>query len=124
MKSNIDIGLEACGSSGVWDICVDTEIQGDRLWIEIEHRLCSFRFEITQHYIKVLIDCINGDNLDDNQIGTFANTPVMLRKDTEFNDRFYLIIHTGNETVDCVIAGQDLIDFREAMKQVKDDLDT
>ena len=54
-------------------------------------------------------------------IGKDKRTPI---KDDEYNDRFFLIIGPmDNPIVRFAIAGTDVIDIAEALKDVKKDLD-
>jgi hypothetical protein len=133
------IGLLANGSSGQWEIAIDEATSGpDRWFAQIEGTLVSFYFEIPS------VDIVNemvqffeprpgtakrspvgsGERNNSLVISKGLNNPVILVRDDEYRDRFFLVVGLmENPLVRFVIAGIDAVDFAAALQQVKEDLD-
>lgn len=56
-------------------------------------------------------------------IGKYPNTSVVLIRDDEYTDRYFLLIDSDAALTRLSIAGQDLTDFTEALRQVVEDIE-
>ncbi len=122
-------GLLANGCSGPWEIAVDEHISGaDRWSVQIEGPSVSFYFEIpsleTISKMAQFLDrsIPSSETNDLLLISKDQQMPVTLIKDDEYADRFFLVVGpTANPMVRFTIAGKDVTDFLEALRQAIDD---
>src|ERR1700682_3156853 len=126
------LGLMANGSSGRWEVAVDETTAGpDRWFVQIEGPSAYFPFEIpSPEVISKALDFLgrrsspkepharNSAGNGSLVLGGRQQTPVLLVRDDEYEDRYFLVF--GQEAALAVrftIAGKDLEDIREALRQ-------
>ena len=129
-----DIGLLANGYSGAWSIEVDQATSGpDRWFLQIEGPSAYFYFEIpSPNVIEEVLRLLSnraaavGRSADRDfelVIGTDAHVPVRLRRDAEFDDRFFLVFGLPDTPViHYTLAGEDVKCVVAALGQVLEDL--
>jgi hypothetical protein len=122
---NESVGLLACGSSGPWQIDIDESSSGENWWMQIEGPSVYFYFELPSldivGKIAEFLESKSGNTL---VIGKSTTTPISLVKDDEYDDRFFLVIDSCDSMrVRFVIAGNDIVNYFESLKQVLEDLD-
>jgi hypothetical protein len=128
----------ANGSSGAWEIAIDEALSGGRWRAQIEGPSVSLHFEISspnvvgkivrflaKHSVKSKRSSNGalkrGDSL---VVGGTNLVPVTLVKDDEFDDRFFFVLGpTDSLTAHFVLAGTDVSEIAQALRQVKEDLD-
>jgi|GEM_PF-2593711 len=130
---NGSFGLLANGSCASWEIAIDETTPGaDRWYAQIDGPAVAFYFEIPSvDVVGKMARFLEPRSATMNQpangalvIGKDKKTPITLVKDDEYNDRFFLVIGPmDNPIVRFAIAGTDVIDIAEALKDVKKDLD-
>jgi hypothetical protein len=133
------IGLLANGSSGSWEIAIDETISGkDRWFAQLEGPAISFYFEIpSPRIIDDTIDYLgpgcsspqgNSQSANRNaplRIGGDKRMPVSLVRDDEFADRIFLVVGSDSAPViRYTFSGPDISMMLEALRQVKEDLDS
>ncbi|HEV3447492.1 MAG TPA: hypothetical protein VG099_22820 [Gemmataceae bacterium] len=130
---NSSFGLLANGSCGSWEIAIDETTSGAERWYaQIDGPAVAFYFEIPSvDIVGKMARFLEPRSATTNQpqdgllvIGKDKRTPITLVKDDEYHDRFFLVIGPmDNPIVRFAIAGTDVIDIAEALKDVKKDLD-
>ena len=132
------LGLAANGSSGRWEVAVDETTTGpDRWFVQIEGPSVYFSFEIpSPEMMSRALDFLGGrpsptgphagPSAEDGSLvfGEHGQTPVILVRDDEYEDRCFLVV--GQEAAPVVrftLAGEDLKDVREALRQAAEDLE-
>jgi hypothetical protein len=130
-KKNGDFGLLAFGSCGPWEIAIDEHISdADRWCAQVEGPSVTFYFEIPSleivRQMRQLLDrsAVSSERDGSLLIGKEPGTPVTLVRDNEYGDRFFLLVGpTANPIVSFAIAGADVVNIVEALRQVSDDID-
>lgn len=132
------LGLMANGSSGGWEVSVDETTKGPERWfVQLEGPSVYFSFEIpSPEMIATALDFLGGCSSSKGAhalfsaengslvLGKHRQTPVILARDDEYKDRYFLVI--GEEAdvgVRFTITGQDLKDIREALHQASEDFE-
>jgi hypothetical protein len=131
------VGLLANGSSGSWEVAIDETISGkDRWFAQLEGRTIYVYFEIpTPSIVGEVIRYLENGNTRGNSrsvnrgggllIGGDKRTPVTLMRDDEFADRVFLVIGPASApVVRYTISGTDINKIIEALRQVKEDLES
>lgn len=127
-----EIGLAGCGRSGEFDVAVDSIQAGDQKgWqLEIECRSWCFRFDLngtgTVAALAEFLQMQNGQlKFGELELGMFHGAKVLIIKDDEFDDRFFL--RASDEASETLVrftlvdgAGQHLA---TAARQAADDLE-
>jgi len=132
-------GLLANGSSGPWEIAIDETTSGpDRWFAQIEGSAVSFCFEIPSlEIVGKMLQFLESRSTTKKQpsngsigrngllvIGKDKKIPVALVKDDEYEDRFFLVVGPmDSPLVRFVLAGKDVVNIADALRQVKEDLD-
>ncbi len=132
-------GLLAVGSSGAWQIDIDEALSGAaRWWMQIEGPSVSIRFEISSLGVVGTIARFlarhspkkkrpsNGSLKQGGSLvlGGDNRIPVSLVKDDEYDGRFFLVVGpTDGLTARFVLAGTEVLEIAEALRQVKEDFD-
>ena len=131
---SIELGLLAFGSCGGWQIHVDEATAGpDRWFLQIEGPSAYFDFEIPSPGVIVEVLRFLGprpaavarsaDRDFELVIGTDAHNPVGLRRDVEFDDRFFLVFGSpGTPVIHYTLAGEDVKCVAAALEHVLEDL--
>lgn len=88
-----------------WSFCFRLSARAD------VSRMLSFLREHTGHLV-----------FSELVIGSFHGAPVLLVKDREFADRFWLRAHRDGQEVEFVLAADDLPQFTDAVAQAVQDL--
>jgi hypothetical protein len=137
-NDNEGLGLMANGSSGDWEVAIDETTKGpDRLFVQIEGPSVYFSFEIpSPEMISRAFDFLGGVSSPQGPrarapaqngplvLGQHRQTPVILVRDDEYEDRYFLVIgQEADFVVRFTIAGQDLKDIKEALRQASEDLE-
>lgn len=132
------LGLMANGSSGEWQIAVDETTKGpDRWFVQLEGPSVYFSFEIhSPGTISQALDFLEGRSSpkepnaqSSEENGTLVlskqrQTSVILVRDDEYTDRYFLVIRQEVDTVmGFTIAGKDLKDIQETLRQAIEDIE-
>lgn len=136
-QHNNKIGLLANGSSGPWEIAIDETISGkDRWFAQLEGPSIYVYFEISSPRIidDVIAYLRDGNGRAPSQptsrngklkVGGDKHVTVSLVRDDEFSDRVFLVIGSNSSPiVRYTIAGTDINKIVEALRQVKEDLES
>jgi hypothetical protein len=137
-NANEHLGLLANGSSGGWDVAVDETTKGpDRWFVQFEGPSIYFSFEVPSPAMicgalaflegrsspkgrHVQLSVENGSLV----LGRLGQTDVVLVRDDEYKDRFFLLVgQEADAVVRFTLAGQDLKDVKEALRQAMADLE-
>lgn len=136
-NDNECFGLMANGSSGGWEVAVDETTKGPERWfLQLEGPSVYFSFEIpSPEMISQALDFLEGrsppqgprarSSAEDGSfvLGQHRQTPVVLVRDDEYKDRYFLVIgQEADVVVRFTIAGQDLKDITEGLRQTTEDL--
>jgi hypothetical protein len=131
------LGLLANGSCGPWRIDVNETTSGpDRWFLQIEGPAVSFDFQIpSPGMIRRISEFLRLRRPSDGRpggrgaeacelaIGTGKATPVWLRRDDEFDDRFFLVVGPADApVVFYTLAGEDVKCVAAALEQAQEDL--
>jgi hypothetical protein len=130
-----DIGLLAFGSSGPWEVSIDETLSGpERHFAQIEGPLVYLYFEIPT--VELVADALDFLAVQQDvrtklltKNGTLsiiknADTQVLLVKDDEFNDRYFLVIESkSGPVVRFTITDADLSNITKALRHAKEDLE-
>jgi hypothetical protein len=138
-NGNESFGLLAIGSSGGWEVAIDESTSGVERWhAQIEGPAVSFYFEIpsldiVDEMLRFLEPRPEASNPSPNAwderngalvIGKGKKTPITIFKDDEYPDRFFLLVgRAESPAVRFAIAGRDVAEIAEALRQVKEDLE-
>jgi hypothetical protein len=125
-------GLLAFGRAKVWEISINEAMSGPERWFaQIESPSLYLHFEI--HSPAIMCHLLNllrpklGSRTEDVQnleIGNFNGLPVTVLCDNETADRRIILIGKESDaTLRLSLAGNDLADFFEAIRQITEDLD-
>ncbi len=127
------LGLMANGACGQWEVAIDETISGpDRWFIQIEGPTAYFSFEIPSpeminaalDFIAPLVPHTKPSKNTSLAMGKEDQAPVCLVRDDEYDDRFFLVVGPENTPiVRFSLAGQDLKDMTEALRQTAEDLE-
>jgi len=131
--------LLANGTSGQWEVAIDESTSGANRWLaQIEGPSVSFCFEIPSvdivGQILQFLDshCVAGNHAVGNSearnnslvISKSNKSPIILVKDDEYLDRFFLVVGLmESPIVRFILAGPDVVQIANALRQVKEDLD-
>ncbi len=137
-NDNESLGLMANGSSGAWAVAVDETTKGpDRWFVQLEGPSIYFSFEIpSPDMIFKALDFLRGHSSPPEPhasssaengslvLGKHRQTPVILNRDDEYRDRYFLVVEQKADlVVRFTIAGKDLKDITEALRQATEDLE-
>lgn len=137
-KDGEGLGLMANGSSGEWTIAVDEATKGpDRWFVQLEGSSVYFSFEIpSPAMVSQALDFLEGRSAPEatqsdfssaNEslvFGKYRQTPVILIRDDEYKDRFFLGMGQVDDlAMRFTIAGQDLKDIKEVLRQAMEDIE-
>jgi hypothetical protein len=120
-------GLLALGRSGQIEIDVDQTCVGKEMFtLEISSRSWSLRCQIRQpEVIRVMASFLAEGKRDTMTIGTLGGMPVLLRRDREFADRFFIVVASGGhgDRLQFTVAGDsEVSDLSTALLQAAADL--
>lgn len=137
-NDNECFGLMANGSSGEWAVAVDETIKGPERWfVQLEGPSVYFSFEVpSPEMISTALDFLGGSSspkgpharisaeIGSLVLGKHRQTPVVLVRDDEYKDRYYLVVgEEADVVVRFTIAGQGLKDIQEALRQAMEDIE-
>jgi len=137
-EGNETLALFANGSSGKWAVDVDQTTSGtDRWFLQIDGPGVHFYFQIAAPEIVMqLLKFLDGElplaktrnRLSEESpvliIGKERQKPVAVLRDDEYSDRYFFAIGPENSPlVRVTIAGSDLADLRNALRQTKEEMD-
>ena len=133
-----NLGLLAFGSSGSWDVSVDESVSGaERSFAQIEGPSLWLYFEIPSpdiilEIIHFLLDCgtkrgempsCSSRSSGELHISDAEETPVSLVMDDEYKDRCFIVVgRSDSPIVRFSLAGEDLKNLTEALRQVEEDI--
>ncbi|MGC8644022.1 MAG: hypothetical protein ACP5XB_29535 [Isosphaeraceae bacterium] len=131
------LGLLANGSSGPWDVSIDETISGNERWFaQIEGTSICLYFELPSldmipEAIRFLAppaervwaragsSTVKGELL----ISKRTELPVLLVRDDEFEDRFFVVVgQPDRPVVRCSLSSSAARDILEALRQAEKDL--
>ncbi len=134
-----NLGLLANGSSGSWEVSIDENVSGtERSFAQIEGPSLWLYFEIPSPDIipKIILFLLppgtkreempgcsssSGSKLLD--ISEPEETPVSLVRDDEYKDRCFIVVgRSDSPIVRFSVAGEDLDNLVEALRQVEEDI--
>ncbi|HTU22215.1 MAG TPA: hypothetical protein VMG10_29520 [Gemmataceae bacterium] len=134
-----NFGLLANGSSGEWEVAIDESTSGTERWYaQIEGPTVSFYFEIPSvdvvgKFLRFLNPRPKATKISPNDseerhnslvIGKDKKSPIILLKDDEYPDRFFLVVGpTDNPIVRFTISGRNVRKLADALRQVQEDLE-
>lgn len=136
---NENLGLLANGSSGSWEVSIDESVSGtERSFAQFEGPSLWLYFEIpSPDTIPKIIQFLlppgtkreqmpgcssrsGGRQLD---ISESEETPVSLVRDDEYKDRCFIVVgRSDSPIVRFSVAGEDLDNLIEALRQVEEDI--
>ncbi len=136
-RTDENLGLLANGSCGGWEVSVDETISGPNRWfVEIEGPAVSCSFEVpSPNTVLKALEFLQGGKSHEGlgngpankegslEIGGHPNVPVTLIRDDEYTDRYFLVIRPDTALARLSIAGQDLKDLTEALRQAVEDIE-
>ena len=132
------IGLTAFGSADSWEVAIDETTSGatQKWFAQIEGHSVYLYFAVqSPRVIDKMLDFlttsvgkgVQGSTAQPNAeiaIGNSKEEPVILVRDEEFSDRYFLVAETKKKLVVRVtIGGKDLNSLVTALRQAKEDLE-
>ena len=91
--------------------------------MSIEADTWSLLFTLGEHDLAGILTHLRGrDTSSELQIGEFLDAPVMLIRDDEFSDRYFLQTFKPGYRLHFVLGGDQLVQFTDAMADALDDL--
>lgn len=134
-SSKESIGLLAAGSAGSWNIEIDETTAGpDRWFIQIEGPSVQLYFQIpATDGVRKMFRFLTRSRADragstgangSLAIGMDRRASVMLVRDDEFGDRYFLLVGPENDpVVRLTLAGEDLQQITSALREACEDMD-
>lgn len=133
-----NLGLLANGSSGSWEVSIDESVSGAERWFaQVEGPSFWLYFEIpSPDIIPMIIQFLLPPGTERGEmpsrssrrngnlgISEAEETPVTLVRDDEYGDRCFIVIgRSESPIVRLSVAGEDLDNLVEALRQVEDDI--
>lgn len=129
-RINLEFGLVAIGCADVWNVQIDKTTGDPHRWfMQIEGSKDYLDFEIDSPSIVDawlrLLETMTGDPKPSTELrlGAFGDLPVTWIADDEFSDRGFLLLSAGGcGAIRITIAGPDLDDLRNAVRDLRDEL--
>lgn len=91
--------------------------------LSIESDTWSFSFALNEHTPAEILAHLRGSGATGElRVGIFLGAPVLLIRDEEFSDRFFLRFFRDGDVLDFVLAADLLAQFTDAMAQAVHDL--
>ena len=121
-------GAAAVGRAGQFEIEIDEPLDGGTpLLMSIGTRGWQFRFELAEcATASLLLTFLREQSgqlkFSELLVGSFQGSRVLLIKDNEFPDRFFLRAIGDKVTAEFTLLGNDLRDFTSAIEQAVEDL--
>jgi hypothetical protein len=121
-------GAAAAGSTARFDVEIDEALDdASDLQISITARDWSFRFALSSRSdvtkaLEFLREHTGRCVFSEISIGSFQGVPVLLVKDCEFADRFWLRGAGDGQLVEFTLAGDNLVEFTRVVAQAVQDL--
>lgn len=119
-------GAAAVGSSGEVTVELDEATSGPERWrLTVTTSRWHLRFEVaTPLAMEQLLEFIRAHNggtaFATLPLGTFLGAPVVLRKDDEYPDRFFLVLE-GEQIAFFNLSGDELYDLTAAIQHAATD---
>jgi hypothetical protein len=122
--SELDWGLLAIGRSGQTVVEVDQSCGPEALLtVEISAPHWALRFRIQEPgIIQALASFLRTEGEQLIIAGTFDSMPVEVRRDREFDDRFFVVVGRDCARTEFIIAGQSVSELSSALSQAAEDL--
>src|SRR4030095_9965044 len=120
-------GLAGLGRSGRVDVDVDEELdEPGHVQMTIDLPGWSFRFRLSartqaSRILGFVREQTGSLVFSEITIGSFVGAPVLLVKDREMADRFWLKAAKDGQIVEFMLAGEDVADLTEAVSQAVQD---
>lgn len=115
-------GLAAIGKAGHFTVEILEDRAASRL-MSIEADGWSFSFALSERDPTVILTHLRGGSeLSELRIGVFLGAPVILIRDDEFGDRYFLRTFKDGHVLDFVLVADQLSQFTDAVRQALDDL--
>jgi hypothetical protein len=125
MAPELQWGLLACGRSGQTHVELDTSCGPEELLeLEISNPNWSLRFRIPgRDIVQELASFLRPDGEESIIIGSFDGIPVEVRRDREYNDRFFIIVGRSGARTEFIVGGQQQVsELSSALLQATEDL--
>ena len=125
MAPELQWGLLACGRSGQTQVDVETSCGPEELLdLEISKPNWSLRFRIPgRDIVQELASFLRPEGEESIIIGSFDGIPVEVRRDLEYNDRFFIVIGGACARTEFIVAGQQqVLELSSALSQAAEDL--
>ena len=129
MNENVsEWGLAALGRHGSIEIDLDEPITGDRPWrLQIGGKDWQFAFDVagakTARDLSAFVKVHAGRNVfAEHHIGSFQAADVVLVKDSELADRFWLRIRGEGQMAEITIQAEDAVALGKALEDLVSDL--
>ncbi|SRR6266705_2021379 len=121
-------GVAAVGSTSRFDVVIDEALDDSNdTQMSISARGWSFRFTLSARdavaqILSFLREHTGRLVFSEVTVGSFNGARVLLIKDDEFADRFWLRVFGACQMVEFVLAAEDLTEFTDAVAQAVQDL--
>lgn len=115
-------GLVAIGRAGHLTVEILENCAASRL-LSIETDGWTFSFALGEHDPAEMLTHIRGHGTSSElKVGLFCGVPLMLIRDNEYSDRYFLRAFRDGDLLEFVLTGEPLAQFRDALAQVVHDL--
>ena len=125
------VGLTAFGRAGDWEVSINETTSGAVKWFaQVEGPSVYLCFEVASP--SVIEEWIQFFNSPEGlsvgkrrkiEVGAFNDTPVTLRRDNEYPDRYFFCVgEEGRETLRITVAGDDFKGLSAAVRKVREEL--
>ena len=115
-------GLVAMGTAGQFAVEILENRAASRL-LSIEANDWSFSFSLGEHDPANMLAHLRGHGSSSElNVGAFCGAPVMLIKDNEFSDRYFLRAVSDGDLLEFVLSADGLVQFTDALAQAVHDL--
>jgi hypothetical protein len=110
------------GTAGQFTVEILEDRAASRM-LSIEADSWAFSFALGEHDPAKMLTHLRGHGLASEQhVGAFCGAPVMLIKDAEFSDRYFLRAVRDGDLLEFVLAAEGLAPLTDALAQAVHDL--
>jgi hypothetical protein len=118
-------GLLGCGRAGQTEVDVDQSRVGEEVYaLEMSRPSWSLRCRIAHpRLVETLASFLTGRKAESMRVGTLEGIPVQIRRDREFEDRFFIVAGARCGRIELTIAGRAAVsELSDALLQAAEDL--
>jgi hypothetical protein len=121
-------GLAAFGRHGSIEVSLDEPVGHDGSWqLQISGKGWEFIFDLAGPDTARGLSAFVKDHADrkvfaEYRVGSFQTADVVIVKDSEFADRFWLRIRGGGQMAEVTIQDEDAVAFEKALEDLVSDL--